>query len=118
MLLFIVGGRVADSRTQIGTDPVNPDETTDTTEDLVENVQESVIPSTGGRAVSPDKFAVVIGPLVFDSTVTMSIEQNEVSEEEDGSAITPRYTVTYTPEDVQPYADSTVRVELTLKLSS
>ena len=89
--LLIVAGCVADSRTQIGTDPVNPDETTENTETSdAENVQGSVIPSTGGRAVSPDgKFAVVIGPLVFDSTVTMTIEQNELGEEDDGSGITP-----------------------------
>ena len=118
--LLVLTACVTDSRTQGGSNTGTSEGTTnadggDSSEVDADKIQESVIPSTGGRAVSADgKFAVVIGPLVFDSTVTMMIEQNEVTEEEDGSAVTPRYTVTYTPEDVEAYSNSTVRVEFTI----
>jgi len=115
--LLVVTACVGDSRTQPGADTVQTgDDNIDEPDAASDNIQESVIPSTGGRAVSPDgKFAVVIGPLVFDSTVTMSIEQNVVSEDDDASALTPRYTVSYTPAEVQAYSDSTVRVEFTIE---
>ena len=117
--ILVLTACVTDSRTQLSSDPADPGDSTNTGGSSTgvdsENVQESVIPSTGGRALSPDgKFAVIVGPLVFDSTVTMMIEQNEVSEEEDASAVTPHYTVTYTPKDVEAYSDSTVRVEFTI----
>jgi hypothetical protein len=117
--ILVLTGCVADSRTQAGNNTGTSDGSTngnggDSTESS-DNVQESVIPSTGGRALSADgKFAVVVGPLVFDSTVTMVIEQTEVSAEDDPAAVTPHYTVTYTPEDVQAYSNSTVRVEFTI----
>jgi hypothetical protein len=117
--ILVLTGCVADSRTQAGNNTGTSDGSTNgnggDSAESSDNVQESVIPSTGGRALSADgKFAVVVGPLVFDSTVTMVIEQTEVSAEDDPAAVTPHYTVTYTPEDVQAYSNSTVRVEFTI----
>lgn len=120
--IFVLTACVGDSRTGIGNDPTVVDEPGNgqgTSDDDTGNFQDSVIPSTGGRAVSPDgKFAVVVGPRVFDTTVTMRVEQTEVldeSEELDASAITPRYNVTYHPEGVLPYSDSTFRAEFILE---
>ncbi|MBT6433780.1 MAG: hypothetical protein HOK28_11845, partial [Deltaproteobacteria bacterium] len=74
--------------------------------------QESVIPTTGGAAQSPDGlFSIVMGPFVFDQTVTMTIEKLEAPISEADAHLMGTYRVSYLPEEAVLSASANFRVQ-------
>ena len=80
--------------------------------DPIDQDQDSVIPTTGGAAVSSDGlFSIVLGPFVFDQTVTMTIEKLEAPLAEPEAHLLGTYRVTFSPEEAVLSPNANFRVQ-------